>query len=64
MVKCGVLFEVWTESLNIINTRGAQKVMQHIYFLSPNLLDKNNVLRAVAFKCPAFMHIVARFPTR
>jgi hypothetical protein len=42
-----------------IHTRGAQKVMQHIYFLSPILLDKNNILCAAAFKCPAFMHVVA-----
>jgi hypothetical protein len=45
----------------ILNTRGAQKVMQHIYFLDPISLDKN-VLRAAAFKCPAFMHVVARYP--
>jgi hypothetical protein len=53
-------------------TRGAQKVMQHIYFLRPILLDKNNIYNnnnnnnnnTVAFKCPTFMHVVARFPTR
>jgi hypothetical protein len=38
--------------------------MQHIYFLSQILLDKNNILRAAAFKCPIFMLIVARFPAR
>jgi hypothetical protein len=45
-------------------TRGAQKVLQHIYFLGPVLLDKNNILRAAAFKFPAFLHLVARFPAR
>jgi hypothetical protein len=43
-------------------TRWAQKVMQHIYFLDPVLLDRNNILHAAAFECPAFMHIVASFP--
>jgi hypothetical protein len=38
--------------------------MQHIYFLGPILLDKSNILRAAAFKCPAFMHIVESFPAR
>jgi hypothetical protein len=38
--------------------------MQNIYFLGPVLLDKSNILRAGAFKFPAFMHIVARFPAR
>jgi hypothetical protein len=47
-----------------IHTTGAQKVIQHIYFLGPFLLNKNNILRPVAFKCPAFMHVVARFPAR
>jgi hypothetical protein len=45
-------------------TRGAQKVMQHIYFLGPILMDKNIILRAAAFKCPAFMHVAARFPAK
>jgi hypothetical protein len=45
-------------------TRGAQKVRQHIYFLGSVLLDKNSILPTAAFKCPAFMHIVARFPAR
>jgi hypothetical protein len=46
------------------HTRGAQKVMQHIYFLGQVLFDKNNILRAAAFKCPAFTQVVARFPAR
>jgi hypothetical protein len=37
--------------------------MQHIYFIGTILLDKN-ILRAAAFKCPAFMNLVARFPAR
>jgi hypothetical protein len=45
-------------------TSSAQKVKQHVYFLGPVLLDTNNILRAAAFKCPAFMHVVARFPAR
>lgn len=40
---------------------GTHKVMQHIFF-GPILLDKNDILRAVSLKCPAFMHIGARFP--
>jgi hypothetical protein len=35
--------------------------MQYIYFLGPILLDKN-ILRAAAFKSPAFMHVVASLP--
>jgi hypothetical protein len=50
--------------LTHVYTRGAQKVMQHIHFLGPVLFDKNNILCAAAFKCPTFMHIVARFPAR
>jgi hypothetical protein len=42
----------------------AQKVMQNIYFLGPILLDKNSILHAASFKCPAFTHVVARFPAR
>jgi hypothetical protein len=46
-------------------TRGTQKVMQHFYFLGPVLLDKNIILLGAAvFMCPAFVHIVARFPAR
>jgi hypothetical protein len=48
----------------ILHTRGTQKIMQQVYFLGPILLVKNNILRAAAFKCPAFMHAVARFPAR
>jgi hypothetical protein len=40
----------------------AQKVMQRIFFLGPILLDKNDILRAVFLKFPAFMHIGAMFP--
>jgi hypothetical protein len=47
-----------------LSTRGDQKVMQHISFLGPVLLDKNNILRAAVFKRPAFMHVVAMFPAR
>jgi hypothetical protein len=43
-------------------TRSAQKERQHIYFLGPVLLDINSILCAAAFKCPAFMDVVARFP--
>jgi hypothetical protein len=46
------------------NTTVAQKVLQHIYFLGPILVNKNNILGAAAFKCSVFMHVVARFPTR
>jgi hypothetical protein len=44
--------------------RGDKKVMQQIYFLSPVLFDKNNILHAAALKCPALMHIVARVPAK
>jgi hypothetical protein len=33
-------------------------------FSRPSFLDKNNILRVATFKCPAFMHVVARFPAR
>jgi hypothetical protein len=49
-------------SQRICSMWGIQKVMQHIYFLGQVLLDKHNILCATAFKCPTFMHIVARFP--
>jgi hypothetical protein len=38
--------------------------MQSIYFLGTFVLDKNNILPAGAFKCPAFMRIVVSFPAR
>jgi hypothetical protein len=34
------------------------EVLTQLHFL----LDKNYILRAVSLKCPAFMHIGARFP--
>jgi hypothetical protein len=46
------------------NYEGCPKSNATLYFLGPNLLDKNNILRAAAFKCPTFMHIIARFPAR
>lgn len=42
---------------------GCQKVKQYICFPGAILLVKY-VLRAAAFKCPAFIHIVARFLAR
>jgi hypothetical protein len=54
----------WSSYIHTYIHGGVQKVMQHIYFLGPILLGKNNILRAAAFKCPAFMNLVARFPAR
>jgi hypothetical protein len=54
---------IWWEANNL-QSQHMQKEMQHIYFLGPVLLYKNNVLRAASFKCPAFMHVVASFPAR
>jgi hypothetical protein len=46
------------------HTRDAQQVMQHVYYLGPVLLNKNNILCAAGFKCPAFMNVDSRFPAR
>lgn len=55
--------EVSSMLMNKVCSSVTQKVMLHIYFLGPILLKKN-VLHSAAFKCPTFMHVVARSPAR
>jgi hypothetical protein len=34
------------------------------FFFSPLVFDKNDILHAAGLKCPAFIHVGARFPAR